>query len=341
MKARILLTSIIALIAVAAVAAACGGDDGGGASSEIQTQKGLSVAAISGQSAVGGQTSDAAKAASMGTSGGSIPAVQVASAGRGGAVSSDMYAPAPQMQPGGDGITIQGYGSATVNADSAVMELYFGSGGGVKPMPYPMESGGVDGSSGSGAASPVQVAPGQPVPPLTPVTQEVKPITEADLQPVIDAIVAAGVARSDIQFVSQGYYDPYSSNATLRVTVKNIDNVDGVMQAAKNAASGLNNIFLQNINVSYTVGDCAALEKAAMRAAVEDAASRAGAFAEALGVGLGSVTGAANYSYAPFGGTPCNSQYTGPYPMTGVAYQAGQPSQVQVVSTVSVTYAIK
>ncbi len=341
MKARVLLTAIVALIAVAALAAACGGDDGGGASAEIQTQKGLSVAVISAQNAAGGgQTSDAAKAPSVGTSAGISPEAQAASAVRGAAMASDMYFPAPQMLPGGNGITVQGYGSATVNADSAMIELYFGSGGAIKPMPYPMESGG---SSGSGVA-PGQIAPGEPapVPPFTPPPpQEVTPITEADLQPVIDAIVGAGVARSDIQFATQPYPDPYFSSATLRVTVKNIDKVDGVMQAAKSAAAGLNNIFLQNVNASYTVGDCTALEKAAMKAAVEDAAARAGAFAETLGVGLGSVTGAANYSYAPFGGTPCNSQYGGPYPMTGVAYQAGQPNQVQVVSTVSVTYAIK
>ncbi len=323
MKARVLFMSIIALIAVAA---ACGGDDGGGASSEIQVQKGLSVAAISGQGAGGGQTSAAVNAPSV------IGDVvqEAASSGRGGSMASDMYAPAPQMQAGGNGITVQGYGSATVNADSALIELYFGSGGGIKPMPYPMEES--DSAGGSGVA---------PVPPITPVTQEAKPITEADLQPVIDAIVGAGVARSDIQLVSQPYYDPYFSSATLRVTVKNMDKVDGVMQAAKSAAAGLSDIYLQNVNVSYTVSDCTALEKAAMKAAVEDAAARAGAFAEALGAGLGPVTGAANYSYAPFGGTPCNSQYMGPYPMGGVAYEAGQPSQVQVVSTVSVTYAIK
>jgi len=319
MKIRLLVISVIALIAVAAVAAACGGDDGGGASSEIQVQKGLSVAVISGQSASGGQTSAAVKAPSV-----IGDVVQE--------VASDMYAPAPQLQTGGDGITVLGYGSATVNADSAMIELYFGTSGGIKPLPGETTPGSAGGSDSSGVA---------PVPPLTPVTQEVKPITEADLQPVIDAIVAAGVARSDIQFVSQPYYDPYLSSATLRVTVKNIDEVDGVMQAAKSAAAGLSNIFLQNANVSYTVSDCTALEKAAMKAAVEDAAARAGAFAEALGVGLGSVTGAANYSYAPFGGTPCDSQYMGPYPMAGVAYQEGQARQVQVVSTVSVTYAIK
>ncbi|TMG01569.1 MAG: hypothetical protein E6I03_08010 [Chloroflexi bacterium] len=59
-----------------------------------------------------------------------------------------------------------------------------------------------------------------------------------------------------------------------------------------------------------------------------------------LGVGVGAVAGASNYSY--FGGTPCDpGVYPGPYPLAGLAYAQGQPRQVQVIANISVTYAIQ
>src|SRR3990172_9850372 len=48
MKTKALLTGLIAVLALALVSAACGGDDGGEQAS-IRTQKGLAVAAVSGQ----------------------------------------------------------------------------------------------------------------------------------------------------------------------------------------------------------------------------------------------------------------------------------------------------
>jgi uncharacterized protein YggE len=50
-----------------------------------------------------------------------------------------------------------------------------------------------------------------------------------------------------------------------------------------------------------------------MQAAVEDAGERATVFGQALGVGVGSVTGASNYSC--FGGTPATPASTRPYPL--------------------------
>jgi hypothetical protein len=63
--------------------------------------------------------------------------------------------------------------------------------------------------------------------------------------------------------------------------------------------------------------------------------------AEVLGVGLGGVTGASNYSYAPYGGTPCGSSTYGPYPLGGVAYAEGGTRTVEVFAQISVTYAIQ
>jgi uncharacterized protein YggE len=102
----------------------------------------------------------------------------------------------------------------------------------------------------------------------------------------------------------------------------------------------LGDIQLSSTNVSYTVSDCTALEKEAMKAAVEDARERGAAFAETLGVGLGNVTGAAHYSYSPYGGSACGTGIVGPYPLGGAPYIESQSRVVQVFANISVTFAI-
>jgi len=102
----------------------------------------------------------------------------------------------------------------------------------------------------------------------------------------------------------------------------------------------LGDIQFSGNNVMYTVSDCAALEKAAMVEAVADAGERGAVFAEALGVGLGDVTGAANYSYSAFGENTCGGAYGGPYPVYDTAAGSGG-GQVQVFANISVTYALQ
>jgi len=319
----VLALALAAAAVLAVLATACGG---GEEEAAIRIQKGLSVSAL----APGGPGAAPAEVrqTAFGSSAG-VVAVPVPGGKGGDLAYSGPFGPYPMpaQQQTQTGITVQGFGSATANADSAILELMFGSGGmgGFEkpmPMPYP------------------QTEPGVP-----PIPGQAKPITEADLQPVIDAIVAKGVARNDIELIGNPYYDPSSSSAALRVTVRSVNALDSISQAARDAAAGLTNIFLQNTSVSYTVSDCAALEKAAMLAAAEDAKTRGAAFAQALGVGLGPVTGASHYSYSPYGPSPCDaggfSGFKGPYPMGGMPYAPGQPSQVQVVANVNVTYAIQ
>jgi len=323
---------LIALVALAAIlAAACGGD---GASDEagIRVEKGLSVAALAAAAQAGeeteGQSGDAGLVAGT-------PAPDAATGiERGGSIAPDIAPlPFPSLQESQTGVTVQGFGSASVDADSAALELYFGGEAiGIEPMPEP-DRGSTEPSSGSGAA---------PSPPEVEALGEAQPITEADLQPVVDAIAAQGVSRADIEVIVEPTYgDPYyGGSATIRVTVRNVDALEGIVDAATEAASGLENISLGGSNVSYTVSDCASLEQAAMQAAVEDARERGRSFASALGVGLGAVVGASHSSYSP-SGSPCDSGFGGPYPLGGIAYAEGQSPEVQLVATVTITFAIQ
>jgi hypothetical protein len=337
MKMRYLFYPLVAIVALGALAVACGdakdGDEGE-QTSTIRTEKGLAVAARAADLGLAPQLTGAG--------------LQEAAPGRGGdagfgaAPASDVVIERglspylfPVFQQAQNGLTVQGFGSAAADADGAMLELYFGTRFQEIPVPAPLP----EGRAAPGADGSVAIAAEEPAPPPSDFGfQEVEPITEEDLQPVIAAIVAAGVDRSDIEFVEQGYYDPYFASATLRVTIDDVALVDAVVDAARTASAGLEGIDLQSSNVLYRLSDCRGLEIAAMRAAVEDAGERVAAFAEALGAGVGAVVGAANYSYTPFDGTACTSGY-GYYPL-GLSEGRG-PAQVEVFASIVVTYAIR
>lgn len=323
MRARLALSAVIALSVLALIAVACGRGEGGEAA--IRTEGGLAVAARLGGEGLAGDTlvpRQGLPAAGPAAGQGGVVGEGVTAVGEPGAAPFFLRA----QQQGQTGITVQGFGSATAQADRAVLELFFGSEAvsRVKPMPEPAP-GFPEG----------ETAPEMPSPP-----PEVTPITEDDLQPVIEAIVAQGVDRDDIEVLTE-FYDPYFSSATVRVTVGDVAAVDGIVEAARTAAEGLEEIGLQSTSVLYTVSDCLALERAAMRAAVDDAGQRAAAFAQVLGVGLGPVVGASTYSYSPFGGGPCEPDLGGPYPLSRPPYARGQSPQVQLIAIVSVTYAVQ
>jgi uncharacterized protein YggE len=348
MKISVFL-AITATIAAAALFAACGGSDastGGNQTSQIKTQHGLAVAALAADfarssSSTTNTTANSAAAPvaqtgpSSGTSSGGSAAADMSKSAAG---SSSLVAAAPQAATSNNtGITVQGYGMATADADSAIVQFYFSSYNNMMPPGVPVPMPGANGSS---------VSPPSDLKPTAPSPGTVSPITQADLQPVISALTNAGVAAGDIQFSGQGYYDMYSASATLTATIKALSVVDSAVTAAHSAAANLGNITLQSTNVSYTLQDCKSLESAAMKAAVGDAGERAGLLADALSVKLGNVTGASDNSYSP-AGIPCSSNFYGPYPMPyGIAYDSiksggTSSNSVQVVAQISVTYAMQ
>lgn len=329
--------AIGATIAAAAMFAACGGgsdtanDTSGQTSSKITTQHGLAVAALYGnnsQSNVGGDLAAApAEGASDGTSSNSASSLNSA-----GSAGTDIAQP-QALGDGTLGITVSGFGLATADPDTAVIDLYFSRYSyccDVKPLPEPAFPPDANGSTTSPG-----IAPGEPYP--TPGT--VEPITEADLTPVINALVGAGIARDDIEFTGQTYYDQYNASATLRATLKNIDNVQTALSAAQTAAATIENTSMSS-NVSYTLDDCSAIEKAALDAAVTDAGERGQQLADALGVSKGKIIGASDFSWSP-SGSECSS-YGMPYPVYyDVARDASgstAANSVQVVAQISVTY---
>ena len=361
MKVRGILLSLLAVLAVVAVAC-------GGAGAEVKVDKGLAAAAganigaaqqDSGQAArsavsasQAGQSAAPASEASYEQPLGAPAAVSAVSPGMGGsAIASEAAAYpkgaggaslAPLEQAGPLGIVVQGFGRATAPADTARVQFVVGRSGDIYPMPLGEPSvipeSGVQGGTVEG-----EIAPTKPDVYPTPVPQT--PITEADLQPLIDAIKAQGVSDSDIEVTiyPASYYGPYGSpTARVTVTLRDMSKVGSLIDAGNQAAAGTGTLYIQNVGVTYSVNDCDALLKEARRAAVEDARDNGAGLAEALGVGLGDIQGATEYSYDPSGYSSCQPQ-SGPvyYQYEGPPYDPAQPAEVQIISNVTISFAMQ
>jgi uncharacterized protein YggE len=267
------------------------------------------------------------------------PAAAYSGAGRGG----DSLLVSPQLQAQG-GITVQGYGRATAPADSARVQFVVSKGGEIYPTPLPVtESGAVPRGNVE-----VETEPAPP-PDVYPTPVPPSPITEADLTPLVDAIKAQGFSDSDIEitiYPSSYYYDPYGSgSARVTVTVDNpADELGPLVEAGTDAVNESGTLMLQNVGVMYTVDDCDELLAAARRAAVDDGRENGAGLAEALEVNLGDVVAASEYIYSPYGPSSCDptfdTYYAGPYGYEGMTYDPAMPAEVQIISNVTLTFAM-
>jgi hypothetical protein len=308
---------LVALLTVAAgglllAAAACGGDGG----PEIEVSKGL--AAVAGTSA--GQEEVAAAAAAGAAP---VPAPVSVPPGVGmtqfgGDGTGFGAAPGLFFQQGATGLTVQGFGRASTPAAGASVQLLVGS----NFASYP---------------EPVACPPGEPCPRPEPPS-----ISEEDLEPILAAIRGQGVAEGDIKVTSQPVYGPYEPRAfIITVTMRDLGKLDTIVEAATEAADQSDKVAIQSTNVLYTVGNCGALEREAMRAAAEDASDRVQLLADVLGVSVGDVVAATHYSYSPFGPNPCDPSFMGLEFGGGMPYVPGQSPEVHVIANLTVTFAMR
>ena len=187
------------------------------------------------------------------------------------------------------GITVVGYGQASAEAETAILQLVateeeFGS------------------------------PPRAPDPEATPGAEEREAV-----EPIVDGLVAAGVAEDDIDVVvSVGigdYYGPGGPGvARIDVTVDppTVERVNELINAAIVAAAE-ENMVISPLGVGYEVAECRPLEREAREAALEDARARAEIQAELLGVELGEPVASRD---VPIGPASAFSAYYGPYAVT-------------------------
>ena len=327
MNAKLLGFIAVTVAAVALLALACGGD-GGDEEAAIRVEKGLAAAGAATDVGFGGDAG-----AARGGAFSDVPIAQPAPVfGEEIAFAKGRPEPAfaplsfPSLQQGQTGINVQGFGSATVPASTARLQLFVVGGDGFYPKPIP--------------PPPFGEEPSEPFP-------EPQPLAEEDLVPIVEAIEDQGIAKGDIEvnLNPDGYYDPYGpGRARITVSISDPqDRVQPIADAVRDAASASGTLFLESVDVLYSVSTevCATLERESMVAAVEDARGRAQLLARVLAVAIGDVVFASHYSYAPFGPSPCDPTALAYPEFYGGYYDATQPAEATLTSNVTVTFAIQ
>jgi uncharacterized protein YggE len=213
------------------------------------------------------------------------------------------------------GLTAVGTGIATAPADVAIIYLNYYS------NYYPQPS----------------ADPNTPPPP-PPVA------TAADMKPVVDALVAGGIAAGNVEMLADPNA-PGSFRVRARVDKPTQTRLQSLVAAA-NAALAKNSKFTPaGVQLGYFSNTCPALETEARRLAMADARSRSTALASAAGVSLGRLRAVSESStFGYYGGPGCPSAADPQTLQDPAAMQGGDllsPALVRVNSSVSATYEMK
>ena len=177
--------------------------------------------------------------------------------------------------------------------------------------------------------------------------QEVVASNNKQSQALIDALTSAGVAENDIQtsnfrIYPRQEYDAqgqptgeitYVVSNTVSVTVRDLENVGSVLDAAVKA--GANNIF----GIQFDIEDREAAQQQAMTAAMTNAQARAEVLAEAAGVELADILSLQTY----LGGSrpiPYGSGYDMAVQEAAMSVPVS-PGEMQIMVDVNVIYEIR
>lgn len=178
-------------------------------------------------------------------------------------------------------------------------------------------------------------------------------LTDADLAPVVEAIVAAGAPADAITVQTgpavSGYYGPGAPGFGLieiLVPDPTLDQVNAIVEAGNTAASGP--LATQQVGVEYNVADCAPLLDAARQAAFDDARTRAEALSQHIGASVGAPVQVSDFtsSQVPVGGSagcpPTPDMGLGIYGPTSVfntpPFNGLAPVEARVLVQLSVTF---
>jgi hypothetical protein len=260
---------------------------------------------------------------------------------------------------------VTGFGQASAPAETATIQILVGD----------------PNAAGFAIATDIGAAPVQvdPVPPTAPANTEqgattvvegsvssedmaplppqtVEPLTEADLAPIIQALTTSGVPAEQIQTtlppaMAGPFIDPLTAGAArIDVTLSSptVDGISALLTAVSNAAIA-NNLGIFAVGVGYDVADCQTLREQAQRAAIDNAAAQAQSLASLLGVTLGEIVFASEFSYSPTASTtgacaattdPSRSAVGGPQIILP-PFDPSQPAEAEVYSTLYLVYAIQ
>lgn len=245
-------------------------------------------------------------------------------------------------------ILVTGTGAATAPAETARIQFsisaYVDYGMGAM-APVPMEQ--APATAEMADATPDAVTSEPAVAPMPNMV-----LTEEDLAPVVEAIVAAGAPAEAITLQTGpavgGYFGPGAPGyALIEILVPNptLEQVNAIVEAGNMATGGL--LTVQQVGVEYNVADCAPLVEAARQAAFDDARARAEALAPHMGATVGAPVQVSDYgsTQAPVGDGGCpptpdlGLSIYGPTPLFNTPpFNGLAPAEARVLVQLSVSY---
>ena len=180
------------------------------------------------------------------------------------------------------------------------------------------------------------------------MTLEVPAIaTPADLQPVTNALIAAGIPMGDISIVRESY-SAQALRMVIRLNRPTQSRISELIDVANNAVIADGKFAVSTLGVAYAASNCLSAEVAAREAAMAEAQRQAIALADVAEVTLGgfiTVSSNPGWNYlAPFGDSVCPTnledalRYGQSYGFQ--PYDPAQPVEVSVSVNVSLTYEI-
>jgi uncharacterized protein YggE len=252
-------------------------------------------------------------------------------------VAQIFYPPVSEDQ---QALMVLGQGEASAPADAAEVEFSF-----TNYDPYAVPEEGLllfnDTSAGATGDSSRQA---QAIP------EDSRTLTEAQLQPIVDALVAAGISSDSIEVsIVPGNPDvyPYTTDrgsVSFSVSNPSREQVNRAVDAVNEAIADSEEIFLQNLSVQYSLSDCTTLEQEVYQDAIQDARNRATAIATAMGVELAEVPSVAESPFnffSPACGSTDQSAFYNPFGFGASYYDPEAPAEVQVRRDVFVTFPIR
>lgn len=179
-------------------------------------------------------------------------------------------------------------------------------------------------------------------------------ITEDDLAPVLDALVAAGAPEDAIRVNTGpsigGYFGPGAPGyALIEIMVPDptVELVKEIIMAASDEVAG-GSISMEQVGVEYNVADCTPLLEAAQAAAFADARARAESLAQHFGATVGAPVLVSDFGMTQMplvGGTGCPPTPDMAYgiygPMTAFntpTFSELNPAEARALVQVSVSY---
>lgn len=173
-------------------------------------------------------------------------------------------------------------------------------------------------------------------------------LSEAEVRPVVDALVAQDVPERVINVVVSGSYygsafGPGTAQLLVRLDRDGLERLEPIVAAGTEAAIAAG-LIPDVVGINYETSDCDGLIREANRAAAVDAKERADRVAAAMDLRLGDVIQVIDQSaYAGGSGFGCDTGTTGAMG-AGIYYPPYDPAtaaNVVVYRTLTVAYAIE